>query len=381
MGHAVLLLSRYGRMGASSRVRFYNYVPALERAGFDVTIAPLLDGDYLQRLYRGEGRSPQAMLASYWRRFRQVLSARRYDLVWIEKEALPWMPAALERAFFGKRPIVIDFDDAWHLRYARHRNRLVRYILGHKFESLLASARAVTTGSASLTQWAETATRRVVQIPSVVDIDRYAVAPLPEGPFTIGWIGTPSTAAYLALISEPLRHLQTVYGARIRMIGANHLSLPQVQIDHIPWREDTEAMELAACHVGIAPLADGPWEAGKCGYKIIQYMAAGRPVVGSPVGENSSIIVAGKTGFLADGVKEWISALSGLAADRERNQKMGLAARERAEAMYSLQCNAPALIEVLLTSWKELRAGAEREVFPRHLSWGNRAPLLQPNDS
>jgi glycosyltransferase involved in cell wall biosynthesis len=76
-------------------------------------------------------------------------------------------------------------------------------------------------------------------------------------------------------------------------------------------------------------------------------MAAGRPVVGSPVGANSSIIVAGKTGFLADGMEEWISTLSGLAADRERNQKMGLAARERAEAMYSLQCHAAKLVEVL----------------------------------
>ena len=149
----------------------------------------------------------------------------------------------------------------------------------------------------------------------------------------------------LGPIAEPLRH-QTVCGARIRVIGADELSLPGVQIDHIPWHEDTEAMELAACHVGIAPLANGPWEKGKCGYKIIQYMAAGRPVVGSSVGAHSSIIVAGKTGFFADSFEQWISTLSGLAADRERNQKMGLAARERAEAMYSLQCNTTTLIEV-----------------------------------
>src|SRR4051812_23107678 len=117
MGLSVLLLSRYGRMGPSSRVRHYNYLPALKRAGIDVTVAPQLDSDYLERLYRGDGRSPRAMLKAYWRRLGHVLTARRYDLVWIEKEALPWMPAAVEGIFFGKRPIVIDFDDPWHLRY------------------------------------------------------------------------------------------------------------------------------------------------------------------------------------------------------------------------------------------------------------------------
>jgi glycosyltransferase involved in cell wall biosynthesis len=361
---SILLLSRYERMGPSSRVRHYNYVPALERAGFDVTIAPLLDDDYLKRLYRGERQSPRTLLKAYWRRLRHVLTACRYDLVWIEKEALPWIPATMERALFAKRPMVIDFDDAWYLRYANHQNRMVRAILGRKFDGLLANANAVTTGSSALTHWAKASGARcVVQIPAAVDLDRYPVLPLPDGPFTIGWIGTPSNAPNLALVSEPLRHLQATCGARIRVIGDNHVSLPDVQIDHIPWHEDTEAMELAGCHVGIAPLADGPWEKGKCGYKIIQYMAAGRPVVGSPVGANSSIIVAGKTGFLAHRVEEWISVLSGLAADRERNQKMGLAARERAEAMYSLQCHASTLSEVLEFACRntELERAVRRE--------------------
>src|SRR5712691_2016759 len=97
---AILLLSRYDRQGASSRVRHYSFVPALERAGFDVTIAPLLDGTYLNRLYAGAGRGGGALFKAYWRRLRRILVARRYDLIWIEKEALPWVPAALERLFF-----------------------------------------------------------------------------------------------------------------------------------------------------------------------------------------------------------------------------------------------------------------------------------------
>jgi glycosyltransferase involved in cell wall biosynthesis len=345
---SILLLSRYERMGPSSRVRHYNYVPALERAGFDVTISPLLDSDYLKRLYSGERQSPRAMLKAYWRRLCQLRTARQFDLIWIEKEVLPWMPAALERSLFGGRPVVIDFDDAWYLRYASHRNWLVRAALGRKFDGLVSHAKTVTAGNPTLMKWALGAhAPHVVQIPSVVDVDRYPVLPLPAGPFTIGWIGTPSNSPNLARISEPLRHLQRVCGARLRVIGADQFNIPGLEIDHVAWREETEAMELAACHVGITPLLDGAWERGKCGYKSIQYMAAGRPVVASPVGANSSIIEAGKTGFFAGCPEDWISALTGLAADRERNRKLGLAARQRAETKYSLQSSAATLIEVL----------------------------------
>ena len=175
-------------------------------------------------------------------------------------------------------------------------------------------------------------------MPPTVDIARYPILPLPEGPFTIGWIGTPTNINYLASIAEPLRHLHAAHGARLRLIGGSRsFSLPGVAIDHIPWHEDTEAQELARCHVGIMPLIDGPWERGKCGYKLIQYMAAARPAVASPVGASTSMIVPGKTGFLASNAEEWISALSALAADRERVRTLGLAARQHAEAAYSLQ--------------------------------------------
>ena len=348
MTQSVLLLSRYERIGPSSRVRHYNFIPALQREGFEVTVAPLLDSDYLHRFYNGQSRSVGSLLKAYWRRLGYLAASRRYDLIWIEKEALPWMPAALERVFFGKQPVVIDLDDAWYLRYANHNNRLVRRFLGGKLDAVVARASAVTTGNPALTKWAENAEAPcVVQIPSTVDIAHYPVQPLPEGPFTIGWIGTPTNAPYLALVAEPLRHLQRTLGARVRVIGAGDFRLPGLAVDCIPWQEDTEARELAACHVGIAPLSDGAWEKGKCGYKVVQYMAAGRPAVGSGVGAISSIIVPGKTGFIANSTEEWISALSSIAADREQNRKLGFAARERAEGVYCMERHAPKLIEVL----------------------------------
>jgi glycosyltransferase involved in cell wall biosynthesis len=349
MEFSVLLLSRYERMGPSSRVRHYNYLPALERAGFRVTSAPFLSEEYLERFYRGKRPSLQLLVSAYWRRLRQILTARRYDLIWIEKEALPWLPAALERPFFGGRPVVIDFDDPWHLRYATHGSALVRALLGSKLETVAAGSTAVTAGSPALRDWARSAkASHVVELPPAVDVERYPVLPLPDGPLTIGWIGTPRNEPYLKVIAEPLRRLHEVYGTRLRVIGGGGtLSMPGVAIDQVPWREDTEATELAACHVGVMPLLDGAWERGKCGYKVIQYMAAGRAAVASAVGASKSIIVPGETGFLADNAGEWAAALEGLAADRERARTIGLAARQRAQTMYSLPVSAAKLVETL----------------------------------
>jgi glycosyltransferase involved in cell wall biosynthesis len=155
------------------------------------------------------------------------------------------------------------------------------------------------------------------------------------------------TEAYLGLIAEPLRYLHTAFGARVRLIGGSaEFSLAGVAIDRVPWQESTETAELAACHVGVMPLVDGPWERGKCGYKLVQYMAAARPSVASAVGQAMSIVVNGKTGFRASSTEEWISALSRFAADRELVRTMGLAARQRAETAYSVQVTAPRLIEL-----------------------------------
>jgi len=362
MGCSLLLLSRYERKGPSSRVRHYNYLPALREAGFDVTVAPLLTDAYLDSLFRGERAGVGMLLKCYARRLRHLIDARRYDLIWVEKEALPWLPARIERAFFGDRPVIIDYDDPWFIRYAGHPNVLVRALLGHKMEALVAQAEAVTAGSRVIADWARAApARRVVEMPSVVDTALYPVEPLPtEGPFTIGWIGTLKNEPFLQLIAEPLRQLTARFGARLRVIGGSgRFDLPGVAIDRVAWSEATEVQELARCHVGVMPLTDGDWERGKCGYKLVQYMAAGRAAVASPVGPNATIVVHGKTGFVAATAEEWVTALAELATDRARAQAMGQAARRRIEGSYSLDAMAPRLVELLNSA---LLPGARRRI-------------------
>jgi hypothetical protein len=229
VGYSLLLLTRYGRNGASSRVRHYNYVPALRQAGFDVTIAAFFDDDYIDRLYGGKPPPIAALIKAYGARFRQLVGSKRYDLLWIEKEVFPWLPIALERTLLARRPYVVEYDDPWYLRYAHYSQAIVRYLVGRKLESLVAHASAVVTGNSTvLADWARSSgARRLVELPSCVDVDRYPILPFPNGPFTIGWIGTPVTAKYLALVAEPIRQLQTKHGARLIAIGVGkNFSLP-----------------------------------------------------------------------------------------------------------------------------------------------------------
>jgi hypothetical protein len=115
----------------------------------------------------------------------------------------------------------------------------------------------------------------------------------------------------------------------------------------VPWSEAEEVAAISACDIGIMPLADGVFERGKCGYKLIQYMACGLPVVASAVGANREIVRHGIDGFLAETEEEWRDALRTLAADPALRARMGAAGRRRVEEAYSLQVAGPRMADIL----------------------------------
>ncbi|AWK90201.1 glycosyltransferase family 4 protein [Azospirillum thermophilum] len=347
----ILLLTRYSPMGPSSRIRHYQFLPALAEAGLSVSVAPLLPDSYLEALYAGKPRSPLRIAAAYADRLRHMAGLCRFDLLWIEKELLPWLPYGIESWFLRNAPpYIVDFDDAWFHHYDRSRWPLVRHLLGRKLDRVMRRAALVTAGNAYLADRAAAAGARAVEIlPTVVDLDRYPLPPPApaDGPAVVGWIGSPMTDHYLSLIAGPLRRLEAETGARLSLVGANPKVLYGPSTDHHPWSEDSEAGHIAAFDIGIMPLDDTPWEQGKCGYKLIQYMACGKPVIASPVGVNRDIVEHGVNGFLAETPDEWLEALRRLARDPGLRSRMGAAGRAKVEAQYSLAVTAPRLVGLL----------------------------------
>lgn len=334
MATTVLALTRYDKLGGSSRVRILQYVPRLKEMGLTVLEQPLFSHNDLLRLYRENRRSVPQLGAALLRRVAMLAKRTDADVVWLQQELFPFLPFPIETALIGKRRLVLDYDDANHLYYPS-----LRFPFGNrtKIDRLMRRADAVVVGNAMIGDYARAVGARNVQLVySAVDTSRFDPPPPdPAKPFTVGWIGTPLTAAQsLPLIKAPLARFLSETGARCIMIGVDSHQFPDIPAERIAWSEDVEKSILPMLSLGLCPLEDSPWTRGKSGYKIIQYMAAGKPTLTSPVGIAADLVVHGRTGFHCRSEDEWYAAMTRLYADRVLCDAQGRHAREIAVAKY-----------------------------------------------
>lgn len=349
----ILLLSRYGRLGASSRVRSYQYLPYLEHHGISVTSRPFFDHAYLERKYAGGSVAWSSIARSYIRRCADLLKSGIFDALWLEYEVFPWLPFLIESSLMSDRvPYVVDYDDAIFHRYENHASATVRSFLGGKIRNVMKGAHTVIAANRYIASYAAASgARRIVQIPTVVDLDRYQpVKRVPVEPLVVGWIGTPMTAHYLTEILPALQQICDGKQARLLLVGAGPVSLADVHYDVVDWAERREVELLNSIDIGIMPLPDLLWERGKSGYKLVQYMACGKPVVASPVGCNVDIVRNGENGFLASTNEEWKTALNALIQDEPLRKEFGQCGRSIVEISYSLQACAPMILDTMTSA-------------------------------
>ncbi len=348
----ILILSKYGRKAASSRQRFYQYAPFLEAHGMKCTISPLFDDAYLEEKFSKDRAGFGGVLRAFLRRANAILGGKKYDLLIIHCEVFPYLPSFFER-YLKRRNIayIFDYDDAIFHTYDKHRSRLIRRLLGKKIACVAKHSSMVLACNEYLAEYARRAgAPRVEILPTVVDIRRYP----PKLPFqsdtsvfTIGWIGSPSTSAYVETIAPALSEVCAGGRGKVVLIGSKPLELPNVPVEIIPWSEESEVAHLQAFDVGIMPVIDSDWARGKCGFKLIQYMACGLPVVASPVGVNKEIVEDGTNGFWATTLQDWVGALTTLRDNKELRQRMGCVGRKKVETNYCLQVTAPRLLSLV----------------------------------
>jgi glycosyltransferase involved in cell wall biosynthesis len=365
---SILFLTKYSRRGASSRYRTFQYLPYLEDAGFRCEVSPLFGDDYLEHLYRHNSASWIAVAKGLFRRIAILSKIKQYDLLVIEKELFPYLPFAVNKCLSrsGIRQIV-DYDDALFHQYDSHPCRLVRYFMGNKIARVMRGADLVVAGNNYLATYAkEAGSDNVCVLPTVVDLGCHPLRSregISRQGFTIGWIGSPSTARYLEPIAPALAQVCAGGKARVVLIGSGPCSLPGVPLEIMPWGEATEAELLSLCDVGIMPLPDKPWERGKCGLKLIQYMASGLPVVASPVGVNVEIVEEDINGYLATDNATWVETLVRLREDSALRARLGDAGRQKAEKSYSLEVQAPRLVQII-ESTLEPSSACDRQEEP-----------------
>jgi glycosyltransferase involved in cell wall biosynthesis len=281
------------------------------------------------------------------------------DAVILQRQLLPGLKYALLRR--AARRLIFDFDDAVFLRDSYSAKGIHSRRRDSRFAATVAEADAVIAGNAFLREeaarWIDR--RRIRVIPTCVDPDRYPSAEHARAGqgVELVWIGSSSTLNGLKAIRPLLDDIgQHVAGVRLKLICDRFFTLAHLPVIPCRWSDATEAEELARADIGISWLPDDPWSRGKCGLKVLQYMAAGLPVVANPVGVQAEMVRHGENGFLATTPQEWCAAVRRLADDPDLRRCMGAAGRRQVEDEYSVETGA----SMWLAALDALRSGIAR---------------------
>lgn len=350
----ILFFTKYGTLGASSKYRSYQYIPYIENNKINVEISELFTNADLERLYNKGSYGFISLVKAFFRRIYSLLFIAKYDLIIIEYELFPYFPPIFEFVLkvLGKKYIV-DYDDAIFHNYDLNPNFFIRFFVKNKIGKVIKNASAVITGNQYLFDYASMWNNNVRIIPTVLDVTKYdsSLSYKEHDDFVIGWIGSPSTSKYLLNMRDVFQLLNTNgYLFRLKFIGADKSlkkNFTDLDAEWIEWNENTEVKEIKSFSVGIMPLEITPWTKGKCGFKLIQYMACEIPVIATPVGINKEIVIHGKNGFLAETVYEWYDSILKLMENKELRKIMGVKGKKIINEKYSLEKTSSVYLDVI----------------------------------
>jgi glycosyltransferase involved in cell wall biosynthesis len=307
------------------------YAQRLHANGEQVKVNNFFDDKYLHALYNNQKAGIFNIFKSYFRRFMQLICAEKFLV--IEYELLPFIPYWVERMFLSRRKYILNFDDNVWEKYKDKKN------LSTKYDNLVRNADGIIVANDFLYDKVIGLNKNVIKIPTVVDLDLYKSGKTKYDKFTLAWIGTPVTYVYLESFAETLREMAEKYDFELLVIAKKNLEsrrLKGVKMRFEDWSSQNETEFLARSHAGIMPLTNDAFSQGKSAFKLIQYAAAGLPVIASPVGENLRVVKNNQTGFLPETNESWLEALDKLINNQKIYNDMSENART-ASKDYSIQ--------------------------------------------
>lgn len=329
----------------SQRFRVELFLPILESHGINYRLEPFMDDETFSILYRSGYilNKSAGIVKAFIRRFWVVLFVvPRYNFVFIHREVSPLGPPLFEFiiAKIFKKKIIYDFDDAIWIPDSG--NSVLKFIKCHwKISYICKWAHRIAAGNEYLCHYANAYNQNVVLLPTCVDTEKKhnCIKNQNSSTVTIGWTGSHSTLRYLDPIVPVLQSLANSYQVKIIIICNRKPQFSIEGLKFISWNEVTEIEDLLQINIGIMPLEKDQWSAGKCGFKLIQYLSLGIPAVASPVGVNKIIIRHGNNGFLATNLNEWENYLRLLIQDAGLRKRFGEQGRQKIKNEYSLQAN------------------------------------------
>lgn len=344
----VLFLLPYPLHNApSQRFRMEAFFPLLKQNNIEVHTQTFLDANGWKILYKNGSvwQKIRAVAAGFVKRWWATLFlVWRYDFIVVHREAAPLGPPVFEWIIgsLWKRKMIFDFDDAIWIPAVSEQNKLASFAKCFwKTKWICKWSYRIAAGNQYLAEFARRHNPNVFVIPTCVDTNhRYnSLADHETQKPSIGWTGSHSTIKYLDTIVPVLQKLEKIYDFDFYVICNKKPAFQLNSLKYIEWKEDTEIEDLKNINIGLMPLEEDLWSQGKCGFKIIQYMALGIPAVASPVGVNNDLINK-STGFLCSTPEQWYTALSTLLSDDSLRVEMGKNGRDKIIRFYSIQANA-----------------------------------------
>jgi glycosyltransferase involved in cell wall biosynthesis len=345
----ILFIAQYPEnISPGQRFRFELYKDLLLQNNFNIYTQSFLDEQNFAINYKpGKVFSKiQVVIKGFWKRITLLPQVHKFDYIFIYREAAPVGFPLFEWIYIKllKKKVIYDFDDAIWMPYeVTESSFFVKFFKNKsKVKTICSWAYTVSCGNEYLCNYARKYnSRRVIYNPTCVDTEnRYnLIASHDVKKITIGWTGSFSTLNYLESLSPVLKKLQEKYEFDIKIICNRKPELTLKNVKYIAWTAENELRELATCQIGLMPLTDEEWSKGKCGFKLIQYLALGIPAVSSKVGVNSYIIEDGTNGFLCSTEEEWYYALEKMITNTTLRKKMAIEGRKKIIDQYSLLSN------------------------------------------
>jgi glycosyltransferase involved in cell wall biosynthesis len=203
---------------------------------------------------------------------------------------------------------------------------------------------------------------RVLYLPTGAATDRIQPMPVAQARRRLNIPADRSTMGFIGQgqgdLDQLMRAMQEIPNLWLMLIG--HVS-PEIftmaesfgvadrlwQTGFVP--DKHVGLYLACCDFMALPLSDRAANRGRLPNKLLDYMAAGRPVVASPIGDVKMILETYQVGLAVDG-NSFADQAAKLLAESKLREELGTTARHVAETVF----NWPGLIDKLERFYKSL---------------------------
>jgi hypothetical protein len=342
----IIYFTKYTEKGPSSRYRSYQYIDYL-KDDFDLVFLPFFNDEYIKNLYSNRKRDYIEILKCYIKRFFLVFKYLwSREIIFIEYELFPFFPPFFEYLLSRTNvKFILDYDDAIFHNYDQHDSKLVKMLFKNKISNISRNANLIITGSPYLTEYFKKFNDNVIEIPTSIILSKYNSQGRQKASSvvsSIGWIGSNSTSINILKIKDVLsRFIEHNPSIVFKFMGFDSNLKKHLENSNslfYDWSELKEFDFLRSIDIGIMPLTDNAFNRGKCGFKLIQYMAMGKPTISSPL-ETNIKINRDNGNLFAVTDNQWYDSLSKMINEYDEYRNIGFSNIEIVRKYYSVEEN------------------------------------------